>query len=231
MGVKEVHEGCIVRDNNDPQKRGRLIVECPTIVTGESLGDWMEPTFHFVDSVNSCGSFFIPSVGSIVSVEVESGSEAQVNGLMPKWRCDVYPTDTIPTEFLENYPERRGWKTRSGHVMFFDDTDGEHVFQYTHPTGNEIYVEDDGTVTIHTTAASSIRFGSFAADEQAVLGNAFSTDLDVLVTALKTFVDAPAVQGIPGLLLLCQTLSNACQAFKVILAAKTDLSDKVVLEK
>jgi len=230
MGIKEVHEGCIVRDNNDPQKRGRLIVECPTIVSGESLGEWMEPSFHFVDSQNSCGSFFIPSVGSIVSVEIESGSEAQANGLMPKWRCDVYPTDTVPEEFQENYPERRGWKTRSGHVMYFDDTDGQHQFYYIHPSGTEFYVDNDGKIVLAADGDSSICLGSATALQQAILGNDFFSHLDIFITAVKTFADAPALQGIPGMLPIAQALSNAANALSLLLQAQTDLSDKVVLE-
>lgn len=228
MGIKEIHEGCIVRDNNDPQKRGRLIVECPTIVTGESLGEWMEPSFYFVDSQNSCGSFFIPSVGSIVSVEIESGSEAQANGLMPKWRCDVYPTDTVPEEFQTNYPDRRGWKTRSGHVMYFDDTDGQNQFYYKHPSGTEFYVDNDGKIVLATDGDSSIRLGSAAAVQRVVLGDIFTDDLDDLVTAIKNYANDPAVQEVPGVAPACIALVAACLAFIALHA--THLSDKVVVE-
>lgn len=228
MGQKEIHEGCIVRDNADPEKRGRLIVECPTIVTGESMGDWMEPIFNFVDSVNSCGTFFVPSVGSIVSVEIETGSEAQVNGLVPKWRCDIYPIDTVPDEFKENYPERRGWKTRSGHVMYFDDTEGQRVFQYTHPTGVEVYVDNDGNVTVHTLGADTIRLGSYGVTEHAVLGDAFFNHLEDMIEALRTYANDPMVQQVPGVQSACVSLVAACLAFVALLPS--DLSVKVVLE-
>lgn len=228
MGIKEIHEGCIVRDNNDPQKRGRLIVECPTVVTGESLGEWMEPSFHFVDSQNSCGAFFIPSVGSIVTVEIESGSEAQANGLMPKWRCDIYPTDTVPEEFQEHYPERRGWKTRSGHVMYFDDTEDDKQFYYMHPSGTEIYVNNDGKVIIATDGDSSIRLGSAAAVQRAVLGDIFTDDLNNLVTAIRTYASDPAVQEVPGVMTACINLALACTTFIALHA--NHLSQKVVLE-
>lgn len=228
MGIKEVHEGCIVRDNADPQKRGRLIVECPTIVIGESLGEWMEPSFHFVDSKNSCGAFFVPDIGAIVTVEIESGSEAQVNGLMPKWRCDVYPTDTVPEEFKTNYPNRRGWKTKSGHVMYFDDSDGQETFQYTHPTGIEIQADKDGNVIIHTTNADSIKLGSASATQHALLGDNFRSHCNDLATAIQTYANNPAVQEVPGVMAACVALAAACGIF--LAAVANDLSIKVVLE-
>ena len=230
MGIKEVHDGCIVRDNNDPQRRGRLIVECPTIASGENMGDWMEPMFHFVDSVGTCGSFWVPNVGSLVSVEVESGSEAQVNGLRPKWRCDVYPTDTVPEEFRENYPERRGWKTRAGHLFYFDDTGGQLEFLYHHPTGSEINVDNDGKVTIATDGAGSIRFGSYLPLQQAVLGNDFCDHLKAAIDALNTYATNAGVLAVPGVAVACGQLALACSALSTLLGSYADLSDKILLE-
>jgi hypothetical protein len=228
MGIKEVHEGCIVRDNDDPQKRGRLIVECPTIVTGESIGDWMEPSFAFVDSVNNCGMFFIPSVGSIVSVEIESGSEAQANGLMPKWRCDVYPTDTVPEEFQENYPDRRGVATRSGHIFYFDDTDNTRELYYRHPQGTEIYVDNDGNTIIENDHDDSIYLGSATAIYHAVLGEAYFEHMRALIQALLNYASNPYVAQVPGVQAACADLVTACSAY--LEAYPDDLSKKVLLE-
>lgn len=195
MPKKEYHEGCIIRDNDDPQKRGRLLVECPTIVSGETMGDWMEPCFHFVDSENSCGAFFVPSIGSMVTVEIEAEEGAEVNGLMPKWRCDIYPTDTLPDEFKENYPERRGWKTRSGHVLYFDDTDDDKVFRYTHPTGTEIVVNNDGGIELSPASGQSVFVGA-SADEPIVRGNKLHTYFTNLLAWLSSHTHSGVTIGL-----------------------------------
>lgn len=160
MPRKEYHEG-IVRDNNDPQKRGRLLVESPTIVSGETL-DWAEPKFPFVDSHESAGWFFLPSVGSSVTVEIEAEDDSEANGLGPKWECDLYPEGTVPEEFQENYPERRGLKTKSGHILMFDDTEDQLTFTYRHPSGTEIFVNNDGRIELKPAAGQSVFVGEDA---------------------------------------------------------------------
>lgn len=177
MPKKEIHIG-IVTDNDDPDKRGRLTVECPTIVSGDVL-EWVEPIFSFVDSSKTAGSFFVPNIGSQVEVEIEAEEDSQINGLEAKWRCSLYPYGTVPEEFTENYPQRRGWKTSAGHVFYFDDTDDSITFQYTHPSGTEIKVDNDGNITLGAGSGKSVLVGSDA-DEFIVRGNILETFLNDL---------------------------------------------------
>lgn len=183
MPKKTIHTGVVV-DNVDPEKRGRLNIECPTVVSGDIM-DWVEPTFFFVDSANTAGAFFIPGVGSEVEVEIEDEEDSQTNGLEPKWRCALYPYGTVPDEFKENYPERRGWKTAAGHVFYFDDTENSMVFQYTHPSGTSVVVDNDGNIQLNAGSGKTVSIGTDA-DEQLVRGNI----LETFLTNLKNWADA-----------------------------------------
>lgn len=195
MGQRESHWGIVV-DNRDPEKRGRLIVQCDTIAEGDVL-EWIEPTFHFMDSGEDkkAGSFWVPGPGAVVEVEIESDPDAEAMELDPRWKCCVYPDGTVPEAFTTNYPERRGWVTRAGHIFYFDDTDGELTFYYEHPTGAKIQVNNDGEILAETTdkikvVSPDVRLGTADATEHAVLGDAFMADL-------STFLTTVAGSGLP----------------------------------
>jgi len=178
----------VVRDNNDPQMRGRLIVECPEIVSGEALGDWVEPKFHFIDNGDEnakAGCMWIPNIGATVTVSIEAGEDAEVIGLDPRWECTLYPDGTVPDEFQENYPNRRGWVTRAGHTLIFDDTEDSVVFYYKHPSGCEIRVTNDGGIQLSPPSGQSVLVGD-GADQPIPLG----TVLKQLLTDMKTAYDA-----------------------------------------
>jgi hypothetical protein len=188
MPKKTKHSG-IVRDNDDPLKRGRLLVECPDLAYGQTL-PWAEPKMHFVDSSQNAGSFWIPNVQSIVEVEIEDEEDSEVTTLDPKWICDVYPEGTLPEIFQTNYPQRRGWVTAAGHTLYFDDTDGDLVFRYVHPTGTEIRVDNNGNVLIGNP-------DSVYATEHMVHGDILDTYLESLRTYLSTLI-LPVAGSVAG---------------------------------
>lgn len=214
MSKKEYHRG-IIRDNEDPEKRGRLIVECSTIVCGEALGDWIDPQFHFIDSSAKAGAFWVPNIGSDVTVEIESEPDSEATGLEPRWRCEVYPQDSVPDEFTENYPNRRGWKTKAGHLLYFDDTDDSNEFLYQHPTGTKIYINNDGDIQLVTkdgsrinilnsgnielypTGSNSVLIGG-GANQQLVLGNLLLSYIDSLVNFINSHVHGAGTYTTPS---------------------------------
>lgn len=135
---KETHIG-IVSDNVDPEKRGRIRVRCGTILKdGAVLPDWIEPMFPYLASSNktytSSGWFFIPDVGVAVEIELSSvSSRDEIAGMISfdagtiRWRACLFAQgqDDIHPEFLDNYPQRKGIVTSSGHALIFDDTPGD----------------------------------------------------------------------------------------------------------
>jgi hypothetical protein len=188
MPKKKYHSG-IVRDNDDPLMRGRLMVECPDIAYGQTM-PWAEPKMHFVDSEMRAGAFWIPNINSVVELEIEDEEDSEANDLLPKWKCDVYPEGTVPEIFQTNYPQRRGWVTAAGHIMYFDDTEGQLIFKLIHPTGTELVIDNDGNIHI----------GSESNTEPLVHGtvlNTFLTDLRTWLNLL-TLPVAGAVAGPPS---------------------------------
>lgn len=183
MPKKEYFSG-IVRDNDDPEKRGRLVIECPEIVHGQTLSGWVEPIFHYVDSERQAGAFWVPNIDAVVTVEIESEEDSEVTSLDPKWRCDVYPAESVPDVFQENYPNRRGWVTPAGHILYFDDTDDQMTFLLRHPSGAEIAINNDGQIAIKPPTGQSVLIGD-GADQPIPLG----TLLQTLLGNMKTIFD------------------------------------------
>ena len=124
-----------VTNNEDPETRGRIKVACTAL-----LGDEQRELPGWIDSALQWGWFTIPDVGQQVTIYIVTGSstdtrKGQTGIMSPKiyWRGDTYFTDDdaenanpVGTEFTEkNYGKRRGFKTPGGHVLLFDDTDGD----------------------------------------------------------------------------------------------------------
>jgi hypothetical protein len=183
MPKREEHHG-VITDNNDPEKRGRVSVNCPTLVAGD-IYEWVEPEFHFVDSSQQAGSFFVPNIGSQIVLSVEAEEDSQVMGLVPRWKCAIYPLDSVPEVFKQNYPNRRGWVTKEGHILYFDDTGDDLQFYYEHPSGTKITVNHDGDIILNTTGSQSVLIGG-GATEAIPLGNVLKTLLDDMKTVFDT---------------------------------------------
>lgn len=128
-----------VTDNNDPEKRGRLLLECPDFMAeGVSFPDWIEGKGLFNWKGDS-GIFAVPEVGSFVDLEIEeagsndTGMSGIPHVLTPavRWkpRTEFATSEGVPSEAKENYPHRIVWKTTAGHVLIFDRETGELFLQ------------------------------------------------------------------------------------------------------
>jgi len=196
MPKREKHWG-VVTDNDDPEKRGRLVVQCDTIAEGDVL-EWIQPSFHFVDSNDSeqGGCFWVPNEGTIVEVNIEAEDDSEANDLDPQWKCAVYPQGSVPEVFQDNYPNRRGWVTRKGHIFYFDDTEDSLTFHYEHPSGAKITVDNDGNIRLHTDA--SVYIGDDAASHPITRGDVLNTFLDSLKTWLDGHLHNPGTLAAPS---------------------------------
>lgn len=202
MPKREEHYGTIT-DNNDPEKRGRVSVQCPTITS--DVIEWVEPEFHFVDSAKDAGAFFVPANGSQVTVSIEAEEDSEVMGLEPRWRCTIYPIGKLPEIFETNYPERRGWVTGAGHQLYMDDTSGEHTFTYEHPTGATVHINNDGDIILTPAGGRSVKVGGSDATEALVLGyelksyfNAAGSGLVSLLTSHTHDGGSPPAAAFPA---------------------------------
>ncbi len=195
-----------VTNRDDPEKRGRIKAKCPGLVRADrELPMWIDPCFPYVDS-EAVGWFFVPKVGAQVEIEVTVGApgdqtrgEASLAAHGARYRAGLYSeAQQVPSEFKENYPNRRGFKTPSGGILMFDDTDGKEAFTVKDKSGNSLLMTTNGIKIISkqghyiewkTSAleleATVIKIGA-AASEHLVKGESLLTFLN---TTLKISFD------------------------------------------
>jgi hypothetical protein len=136
-----------VVDNNDPERAGRLTIQCDQLFGEDGTFAWVEPVFPFLASDGSKsigGWFFVPDIGAAVEIEVNVSSPrddtfALVSFEAPEYRwrdCPLLPGrtggggDAVADEFLtDSYPLRRGITTAVGHALVFDDVTREVKLQ------------------------------------------------------------------------------------------------------
>lgn len=131
-----------VTDNRDPQKRGRLKIRVPSVLADEDA-DWALPCLPY-GGFKQQGLFMIPDVDAQVWVEFEEGDIHR-----PLWVGTFWQQESdIPLDASKEEPATRLLQTRSGHILQFDDEDGEEKFRLFHPAGAEIIIDKNGTISL-----------------------------------------------------------------------------------
>lgn len=180
--------------NNDPEFRGRIKVRCADLIGFPDvvLPGWVEPVFDW-------GWFAIPDVDEFVEIEVVTGTtedevpgQSMITDPRINWRAKRYyheggETETpIHDDFRTgNYGKRRGFATPSGHILLFDDTEGEERINLTwHQVENGVdkysylALDPDGSVVIGNKKGSLIyldaKNGAVTLNDEH--GNIISTD-------------------------------------------------------
>lgn len=157
----------IVTDNKDPEKRGRIKVELPTILgKGRIHTAYAEPhAFRFTG--NQHGEFFPPYVKDVVDIWFEEGD---LN--FPIYKGGSYAAKELPKDFQNSYPNVKGWVFKSGQkiivdetekklklqflngptggYLIFDDTSGKEGIFLSHKTGSQIQFSKEGNITAVT---------------------------------------------------------------------------------
>lgn len=151
MAKKEIHNAIVTRNTDDDLGvglRGAIFFEAATLFDGEyPLPAY--PCFPFA-SDKGAGFFFVPKVGDEVEIEIavdDGGHDtSDVELPEPRWRCMIYSKNAdIDAEFKKNYPWRMGWKTNSGHLLMFDDKEGEEMIQLSHKIGTILQINKEGS--------------------------------------------------------------------------------------
>lgn len=170
---REAHTA-VVSDNQDPEKRGRIRVTCAALMGSDdvALPHWIDPDFEW-------GWFIVPDVGEFVEIshtdstdDDESHGQTSIHAPNYTWKGRHWggsETDTarpVPDDFTsKNYGKRRGFATPGGHILMFDDTDGqkqvsitwhgkddEYQYQSFNPDGSFVISNKNGSL-IYANAA------------------------------------------------------------------------------
>lgn len=129
-----------VTDNEDPETRARIKLTVPSVL-GEEITHWAEPCLPF-GGLSDQGLFMVPEVGAQVWVEFEEGNVSK-----PIWTGTVWQqTADVPTEAADRSPHMRQLKTPSGHILSFDDTDGEEEIRLYHKADAEMKIDQEGSI-------------------------------------------------------------------------------------
>jgi len=140
----------IVRDNFDPEGRGRLKISFRW--QGE---DWTAWTRRLLPCAGAeRGVYFTPEVGDEVMVSFEGGDlerpvvvGAVHNGQQPSW-----------AEALDEDNDVKYIRTRAGHHLLFRETDGEETLELCTPQARcRIAASNAGEVSITITSEGSVR--------------------------------------------------------------------------
>lgn len=119
-------------DNNDPERRGRIRVQCPTVL-GNYLSSWCEPCIPY--ATDYAGDYYVPPVNEAIWVEFEEGDVDK-----PIWNGGWYKIDSSPLKQGSN-PEDYRYITFKNSVIRMGDK--EFIFELR--DGDSSY-----TVTIDT---------------------------------------------------------------------------------
>lgn len=234
MGKQEYTARVTHIDGPDRPGPGWIKVTCPGFIgTDEVLPDWIEPLLDW-------GWFYVPDVDEMIEIEVlHSTSRDDVQGQSAiynpqiRWKGKRFwggeETDAprpVPDVFTgPHYGKLRGFKTPAGHLILFDDTEGDpsvtikwhrkvgETNKYASLTfdkdGKAKLVNQDGTkvhldgrkvdVTCdecNVVAATKVTLGS-GANEAVVKGDTWKTLFDTHTHPTGMGPSGPPTLGVP----------------------------------
>lgn len=164
-----------VTDNADPEKRARLRLRVPSIL-GDAETGWALPCLPF-GGLAEQGMFLVPEPGAQVWVEFEEGELS-----CPIWTGTFWQQEAdVPFEARLAEPTSRVLKTPSGHLLHFDDKDGQERIRLEHKSKAQLFIDEDGSVML--TDATWKRLLSLDADKgQVVLQDGLGNTLTMRST-------------------------------------------------
>ncbi len=147
-----------VADNQDPRKLGRLKVRVPSVFRDEVVG-WALPCMPY-GGVAQQGLFMIPEVDAQIWVEFEEGDISR-----PVWVGTFWQQEgDIPDEAAKTEPTTRMLKTKSGHILQFDDEAGAERFYLHHPAGADMEIDQNGTIALTDAGGSKLSMDADAGE-------------------------------------------------------------------
>jgi phage baseplate assembly protein V len=143
----------IVTNNQDPDGMGRVKLRFPWL-SKENESDWARIAVPMAGS--AMGTYFLPEVDDQVLVAFEQGDRDRPFVLGMLWSKAVKP----PEANDDGKNNMRTIKSRSGHVVRLDDTDGKEKIQVLDKTGKNTIEIDSTANTIKITADADITIES-----------------------------------------------------------------------
>lgn len=124
-----------VTENNDPDKLGRVRVK---FKWQEGVTPWIRVITNYAGPGSAqgvTGTYFVPEIGDEVFVEFEQGDPDRPYVVGSNYHGSIAPDFADPDNNL------KAIKTRSGHILMFDDTDGMESILIKDKNGNFLTIE------------------------------------------------------------------------------------------
>ena len=178
----------IVIDNQDPQGLARVKVKVPSL-SGDEIGQWARVAVLMAGDQR--GTFFLPEVGDEVLLAFEHGDISRPYILGALWNGQDKPPDTNS----DGKNNLRFIKSRSGHILRFDDTDGSEKIEIIDKSGNnKIVIDTSGKkITIQSDQDIDIQ-----APNGKITLNAKNLEITTSSDAKITAQGGVAIDGSPG---------------------------------
>jgi len=125
----------IVTNNKDPEKLGRVKVKFPCL-SGRDESNWARIASPMAGKER--GFFFLPEVNDEVLLSFEQGDINRPYLIGSLWNGKDKPPETN----ADGKNNLRLIKSRSGHVIKIDDTEGKEKIVITDKTGNNLILID-----------------------------------------------------------------------------------------
>jgi uncharacterized protein involved in type VI secretion and phage assembly len=135
----------VVMDNKDPNGLGRIKVKFHGL-SDDEIGHWARIATLMAGAER--GTFFLPEVGDEVLVVFEQGDITRPYVIGALWSSEDKPPDAN----ADGENNLRFIKSRSGHLIRLDDTDGSEKIEIIDKSGdNSIIIDTSGnTITIRS---------------------------------------------------------------------------------
>jgi hypothetical protein len=193
----ETHIGIITRvgEQADAETlRGAVYFKSITLSGDQEYPKPALPNFPLAGGKGE-GFFWVPQVGDMIEVEINSSTINQ----NPRYTKMFYTTDgDIHQMFKDAYPFGKGFATRSGHILFFNDKKGEEQILIKSSKGSQVLLSDaKGKEAIYVIHGPSKSFAQFSTNGSISLV-AVNKEKKSNVISLDTNTDAISIVSAKG---------------------------------
>ncbi len=138
----------VVKENNDPEKMGRVRVQFKW-QKGNEMTPWIRQSTNYASGDR--GVYFVPEIGDEVYIDFEQGHPDRPYMTGAKYHSNAKP------EFFDPENNIKSIKTRSGHTILFTDTAEGESITIKDKNGNQILIDTVGN-NMNITALETISF-------------------------------------------------------------------------
>lgn len=148
-----------IAENEDPETRGRCKLTIPSVL-GETVSSWALPCFAYGGG-QGFGVIAVPPVGSQVVAEFMEGDLSS-----PLWTGAFWRTsDEVPAEFTGNTaPSAKVMKTESGHVLIFEDKEGEEKITLKSSAEAILEMDSEGSFALTDSGGATVTLDASAGE-------------------------------------------------------------------